>query len=345
VEATAQVLRGLPVSSDPNLLVGPEYFSDAGVYRLREDLALVQTTDFFPPLVDDPYTFGRIAAANSLSDLYAMGAKPITALNIVGYPDDQLPIETLSDILRGGSDTVTQAGAVIVGGHSVRDTEIKYGLAVTGIVDPRRLVTNRGARPGDRLLLTKPLGSGVLTSAAKKGLIPTDDLTEAIAVMTQLNDAGSAAMLEAGVSAATDVTGFGLLGHAYEMAEASRAVPPIPSRAVPSPESPAGVTLRLTAGRVPLMHQTLDLARRGCLTRACKATLQYLGSALIVAPGLDDVLLRVLSDAQTSGGLLLCVAAPKAEALLTALHRAGYDRAADIGVVEPRGHAAITVDP
>ena len=183
----AQVLRQLPQPSHPNLMVGAEHFDDAGVYRLSESLALVQTLDFFPPIVDDPYLFGQIAATNSLSDIYAMGGEPLTALNIVGFPDDKLPTDVLGDILRGGHDKVVEAGAVIVGGHTVRDTEIKYGLSVTGRIDPARVVTNGGARPGDRLILTKPIGSGVLTSAAKLRKISSDDLAEAAAVMTELN--------------------------------------------------------------------------------------------------------------------------------------------------------------
>jgi len=324
VGATAHVLRDLPSFDDPNLLIGPEHFSDAGVYRLREDLALVQTTDFFPPLVDDPREFGRIAAANSLSDVYAMGGRPVTALNIVGFPDKELPIETLSAILRGGAEKVAEAGAVIVGGHSVRDAEVKYGLAVTGVVDPRKLVTNRGARPGDRLILTKPLGSGVLTTAAKKGLIDEGDLAEAIAVMTQLNAGASAAMVAAGASAATDITGFGLIGHAFEMAEAS------------------GASLAIRASAVPLMARTLDLARGGCVTRAHAATREHVGSGLAAA-GVDEALLNVLCDAQTSGGLLICIAAGRAEGLRAAVRAAGCERAAEIGAVTPRDRHVVTV--
>lgn len=323
--ATAQVLRELRPFADPNLLVGPEHFSDAGVYRLREDLALVQTTDFFPPLVDDPRTFGRIAAANSLSDVYAMGGRPITALNIVCFPDQELPIEVLSEILAGGAEKVAEAGAVIVGGHSVRDAEVKYGLAVTGVVDPRKLVTNRGAKPGDRLLLAKPLGSGVLTTAAKKELIPPEGLDEAIAVMTQLNAAASAAMLAVGVSAATDITGFGLIGHAFEMAEAS------------------GVSLRIAAGAVPLMARTLELAERGCLTRAQRATREYVGDRL-EAFGVPETLLGVLCDAQTSGGLLIAVPAERAAALVDALRDGGCACAAEIGKVESRGERVVVVE-
>jgi len=322
----AQVLRLLPEFRDPNLLVGPEHFSDAGIYRLRDDLALVQTTDFFAPLVDDPYVFGQIAAANSLSDVYAMGGKPITALNIVAFPDKELPIEVLGEILRGGSEKVAEAGAVIVGGHSVRDAEVKYGLAVTGTVDPRKFITNRGANPGDRLILTKPIGSGVLTTAARKGLINESDLAEAISVMVELNAAASAAMIANAASAATDITGFGLVGHAFEVAEAS------------------GVSLTLRAGKVPLLAAALDLASRDCLTRAHKATLEHVGGLLRV-DRVDPALVGVLCDAQTSGGLLIAIAPERAAALLGAFHQSGCPRAAEIGVVEPGGPAAIALIP
>src|SRR5262245_35681502 len=215
----AQVLRQLDRPSHPDLLVGTETFDDAGIFRIAPDLALVQTVDFFPPLIDDPFDFGRIAATNSLSDVYAMGGEPLTAMNIVGFPDKELSPDVLVAILRGGADVVREAGAVIVGGHSVRDAEVKYGLSVTGRVHPKRILTNAGARVGNRLVLTKPLGSGVLTSAAKSGKMPPEELGEAIRVMSSLNRPGRDAAIAIGVNACTDVTGFGLVGHAFEMAE------------------------------------------------------------------------------------------------------------------------------
>ena len=219
-----QVLRRLPASEHPDLLVGSEHLDDAGVFRIDDRIALVQTLDFFPPLVDDPYTFGRIAAANALSDVYAMGGEPLTAMNIVGFPDKDLPGEILGEILRGGQERVVAAGAVIVGGHSVRDAEIKYGLSVTGRIDPSKIFTNGSAKPGDVLVLTKPIGSGTLTSAAKSEKIGEADLAEAIEVMIHLNRSGRDAMVEAGAHAATDITGFGLVGHAFEMALQNRVV-------------------------------------------------------------------------------------------------------------------------
>ncbi len=312
----AQVLRRLKPQQHPDLLVGTETSDDAGVYRLSDELALVQTTDFFPPLVDDPYDFGQIAAANALSDVYAMGGEPLTALNLVGYPDKELGYDWLIEILRGGADKVNEAGAVIVGGHSVRDAEIKYGLAVTGRVHPQRMLTNAGARPGDCLVLTKPIGSGVLTSAAKKELLPEAELRTAVATMTALNRPGRDAALQVGVHACTDVTGFGLLGHAFELAEASRA------------------TVVIRAGAVPLLPATLDFARQGILTRTHKTTCAFLGDRLRVAGGIEPALLGVLADAQTSGGLLVSVPAERCDALVEALQAAGALCAAVVGQVD-----------
>jgi selenide,water dikinase len=316
-----QVLRRLPPNAHPDLLVGTDQLDDAGVFRLDDGCALVQTLDFFPPLVDDPYTFGRIAAANALSDVYAMGGQPLTAMNIVGFPDQELPVELLVEILRGGSERVTEAGAVVVGGHSVRDAEIKYGLSVTGRVHPQGIVTNAGAQPGDRLVLTKPIGSGVLTSAAKAGHIEQEDLAEAVEVMIHLNRSGCEAMIEVGAHAATDITGFGLLGHAFEIAQ------------------PAGVTLAIDAAAVPLLERALEWARKGVVTRAHKATLAHLGDELSTGE-VDGALVNALADAQTSGGLLICVTAERTDALVAALQRRNAPCAAVVGEVTARdGHA------
>ncbi len=308
------MLREIPRFEDPNLLVGTDLFDDAGVYRLDASTALVTTIDFFPPLVDDPYTFGRIAAANSLSDIYAMGGRPLCALNVVGFPDKELPIDILGDILRGGAERVKAAGAVVAGGHSVRDSEIKFGLAVTGVIDPNRIVTNAGAKVGDRLVLTKPIGSGVLTSAAKAGKITQADLAEAIDVMTDLNAGACQAMLDAGATAATDITGFGLIGHAHELAQAG------------------GVTVELKATSVPLMEQTLRLARAGVLTRTHKATLAHLGDRFR-ADGIDETLVSVLADAQTSGGLLIAVPDERLDQLIKGLGERNTRSAVVVGRV------------
>lgn len=322
--ATAQVLRHLPKVTDPNLLVGADHFDDAGVYKISDTTALVLTLDFFPPLVDDPYTYGRIAATNSLSDVYSMGGKPICVLNIVGFPDKELPIEILEEILRGGAERVTAAGAVIAGGHSVRDSEIKYGLSVTGLIDPNRIHTNGGAQAGDRLVLTKPIGSGILTSAAKQQIIKESELEEAIDVMIDLNAGACEAMLIVGVNGVTDITGFGLIGHSHEMANA------------------AGVTIELESSKVPLLNQTLELAQKGMLTRAYKSNLEYLGDQF-VSRGVDEMLLHVLADAQTSGGLLISVPENKTDELVDELKKCNTRAAAVIGKVIPRTSQTIVL--
>lgn len=322
----AQVLRLLSPQQHPSLLVGTETSDDAGVFCLTDEIALVQTTDFFPPLVDDPYAFGQIAAANALSDVYAMGGEPLTALNLVGWPDQEIGFEWLGDILRGGADKVAEAGAVIVGGHSVRDSEIKYGLSVTGRVHPQNVLLNVGARPGDQLVLTKPLGSGVLTSAAKSGRLPAEQLDEAIRVMSALNRPGRDAALRVGVHACTDVTGFGLAGHAFEMALGS------------------DVTLEIEASRVPLMARVLELARAGVLTRTHKATREYLGDRLVVQE-VEPALAGVLLDAQTSGGLLLSVAAPRCAELIAALKDLGALCAERIGSVRAFHGVYVRIGP
>ena len=306
--------------------MGPEHFSDAGVYRLRPDLAIVQTVDFFPPIVDDPFTFGQIAAANSLSDCYALGATPVTCLNIVGFPDKDLPLEILNAILAGGADKVSEAGAVILGGHSVRDTEIKYGLAVTGTIHPDDFFTNAGAKPGDRLILTKPIGSGVMCGAAKSGKLPIEDLGETIAIMTELNAPAAEVARAVGAHAVTDVTGFGLIGHAWEMADAS------------------DVTIELHAKAVPLIGPTLKLAEAGALTRTNKSTLEFIGDRW-KAEGVEDALVRVLADAQTSGGLLLAVPADKAEETISRLRAVKTPCAVEIGSIRAREEAGIILRP
>jgi selenide,water dikinase len=323
----AQVLRQLQPQEHPDLIVGAETLDDAGVFRLDSEIALVQTVDFFPPLVDDPYEFGRIAAANALSDVYAMGGVPLTCLNIVGFPDQALPPETLVDILRGGAERAAAAGAVIVGGHSVRDTEVKYGMAVTGRVHPDRVWTNAAAKPGDLLVLTKPLGSGVLTSAVKAGKMPLAELDEAIGVMIALNRAARDAAVDAQVHACTDVTGFGLVGHAFEIAEAS------------------DVTIVLNCERVPLMRRTLEFARAGVLTRAYKTARAYLADRLVIDDGVEDALANVLCDAQTSGGLLFSVAAGEADALVERLELCGTSCAAIVGQVRAARTHRITLSP
>lgn len=318
------MLRNLPRFSDPNLLIGAEQFADAGVYRIDDEKAIVVTVDFFPPLVDDPFIFGQIAAANSLSDIYAIGAGPLCALNIVGFPDKELPLEILGEILRGGAERVGLAGAVIAGGHSVRDSEIKYGLSVTGLVRPDRMVTNSGAREGDCLVLTKPLGSGILTTAAKNDKIPESDLQEAVEAMIDLNAGASAAMLETGVRAATDITGFGLLGHARELADAG------------------GVTLEIDSAAVPLLLHARRLAAEGILTRAHKSNLDFLGNRLLVE-GVEETTVNILADAQTSGGLLIAVVEDRVDRLVAALRMRRTKCATIIGRVRKASEHAVVL--
>lgn len=319
-------MRDLPTFEDANLVVGPEDFSDAGVYRLRDDLLIVQSVDFFPPLVDDPFTFGQIAAANSISDIYAMGGRPTTVMNVVGFPDDKLPLSVLGDILRGGGEKVREAGAVVVGGHTVRDVEIKFGLSVTGIVEPEKLFTNREAQPGEALVLTKPLGTGFVTTAFKAQKCPDAAIEAAVASMAQLNVIGRDAAYACGASAVTDITGFGLAGHANELAQAS------------------GVTVVVQAGRLPEIPDALKLAAAGFMTRASASNRSFAESTLRIDGQPDRWQQELLFDAQTSGGLLISVAADRAEELAQLAREAGAEHACVIGRVEERQDASLVVE-
>ena len=303
------MLRQLPPVTDPNLLVGTNTADDAGVYRISADLALVQTVDFFTPVVDDPYWFGAIAAANALSDIYAMGGTPLTALNIAAFPVGTLPLDVLAEILRGGADKVREAGATIVGGHTVHDPEPKYGLAVTGLIHPDRILTNAGAQDGDALVLTKPLGSGIATTAIKRGLASDDLRNTVIALMATLNRAAAGAMLEVGAHAATDVTGFGLLGHLGEMAAGS------------------GLAATVSASAVPLLPGVLALAAQGIVPGGSRRNLEALAGRLNWDAAIDEPYRLVLGDAQTSGGLLIALPAVAADRLLAALARRGAEGA------------------
>lgn len=294
-------MRRLPVTANERVLVGYGTADDAGVYLLRDDLALVQTVDFFTPIVDDPYDFGRIAAANALSDVYAMGAVPVSALNIAAFPIETLDAQILETILEGGATIAQQAGVAILGGHTIKDSEPKYGMAVVGTIHPQRIVTNANARPGNVLVLTKPLGTGVLATALKRGEISEGAMQEAIAWMASLNDRASAAMLQAGADACTDITGYGLLGHAAEMARAS------------------GVALEIEAAAVPLMDGVLDLIERGSVPGGSKDNASAHADFTTFAPGVPPALQLALSDAQTSGGLLIALAPENVQTLRNAL--------------------------
>lgn len=319
------MLRHLPKVTDPNLLVGTETHDDAGVYRLTDELAIVQTIDFFPPVVNDPYVYGQIAAANALSDIYAMGGTPKTALNLVGYPDDKLSLDWLGEILRGGAERCHAAGAVILGGHTVRDAEIKFGYAVTGTIHPEKILTNASARPGDKLVLTKALGTGFVTTAHKAGDCPEEVYQAACASMIQLNDIGRDAMLEMGAHSATDITGFGLAGHAYEMAEGSQ------------------VTMVFDVARLPLLPGAERLAHPPYLTRASATNAGYVAPGLRIEGRPDPIRLQFFYDAQTSGGLLISVPAEKAERLVTTLKAKGASAACVVGEVIERSDAALIV--
>ncbi|HZG57743.1 selenide, water dikinase SelD [Paenibacillus sp.] len=304
------ILASLPKSErDPNLLVGTETNDDAGVYKLTDDLALVQTVDFFTPIVDDPYAFGQVAAANALSDVYAMGGTPKTVLNLVAFPIAKLDPSVLADILRGAGDKVREAGATLVGGHSIDDNEPKFGLAVTGVIHPDRVLANAGAKPGDRLLLTKPIGVGILTTAIKRDKLSPEEIERVTAVMATLNRRAAEVMADYPVHGCTDVTGFGLLGHALEMAKGS------------------GVGIVIDAAKVPVLPRAKELAAEGVIPGGTKNNYRHVEPSIDFAPSLDELDRFILCDAVTSGGLLIAVDGERAEALHAALLDAGVEAA------------------
>jgi selenide,water dikinase len=320
-------LRHVPVATDPRILVDASTRDDAAVVQLAPERAIVATVDFFTPIVDDPYDFGRIAAANAFSDIYAMGATPVFALNLVGWPRSALPFELLGEVIRGGADVARQAGAFVLGGHSVDDPEPKYGMVVIGEARPDRLVRNSGAQPGDALVLTKPIGTGVLTTALKRDLVTAADLAAAVAAMTTLNAGAARAMaaVGGGVHAATDVTGFGLLGHLRTLLEAS------------------GVAAEVSAAAVPLFPGARAAAERGAIPGGTERNMASLADAVSFGAGISQADRVLLADAQTSGGLLIAVAPAQRDALLAALGREGTPAAAVIGrvVAGPAGRIAV----
>jgi selenide,water dikinase len=304
-----------------------ETADDAGVFRLTPEIALIQTLDFFTPIVNDPFTFGQIAAANALSDVYAMGGRPLTAMNIVCYPSTTVPQEALQAILAGGLEKIHEAGALLVGGHSVDDVELKYGLSVTGIVHPDRVLTNRGARPGDRLILTKPLGTGIIATAVKGRLASPAAEAAAVQVMAALNKAAAECLEGLKVHAVTDITGFGLFGHALEMATASR------------------VELTLFAGKVPVMEAAREYAAMGLVPAGSFANRNFCAKSLEIASHIDPVLLDIFSDAQTNGGLLIAIDGEEAGTLIKRLKEAGVSVAEVIGEIGTAGRGKIRVMP
>jgi len=304
------------------VLVGLKSADDAGVYRLNDDLAVVQTLDFITPIVDDPYSFGMIAAANALSDVYAMGGKPITAMNVVCFPSKTMDISVLNQILRGGLAKLNEADVALVGGHSIKDDEIKYGLSVTGIIHPQRIITNSGAMEGDELILTKPLGTGILNTAVKARLVDGSIEARLIEQMAQLNREASEVMVSLEAHACTDITGFGLIGHACEMAENS------------------GVSIELCIDKVPLISEVLQFAQMGIIPEGMYSNREF--SIMKVEGNLaDEGLMAVFYDPQTSGGLLIAVPQKRAEVMITRLVKAGYKEAAIVGQVTGGGKGKV----
>ncbi len=318
-----RALAGLPELKDPNVLVGMAAGDDAGVYRLNETTALVQTVDVFSPSVDDPYTFGQVAAANSLSDVYAMGGRPLTALSVIGFPIGVVPDSVMRDILRGGIDKMNEAGVPVVGGHSIKDDEIKAGFAVTGVIDPKRILTNANARPGDALVLTKPIGTGIIAFAAQIDRAPAGSAEAAAASMTLLNRTASELMVAAKAHAATDVTGFGLIGHLAEMASSS------------------GVDVEIVWDDVPLLPGAVECAAAGILSGGVERNRESSAAAVTLHKGARPLMLDVLLDPQTSGGLLIVLPVKKAAALVAKLRAAGMPESAVIGRVLGKGKGRI----
>ena len=310
--------------ADPNLIVGFDTADDAGVYRLRDDLALVQTVDFFTPIVDDPYDYGRISALNSINDVWAMAGTPITALAITCFPKTGVDPAILTQIMRGGLETLNQHGVTLIGGHSVDNTQIMFGYAVTGVIDPNKVAKNSGAQPGDVIILTKPIGTGVISTGIKKARASEAIVAASVETMLTPGKHAAEAMREFEVKGATDVTGFALLGHAWEMACASR------------------VTIEIDARAVPLLGGALELATAGLLTSGDKTNREYVGQDIEVTPSVDLNLLRLLFDPQTAGGMLIAVTKEKATALLGKL-RENYPHAHVIGQVVPRRSRSIVV--
>lgn len=318
------MLSTLPKNSDPRLIVGFDTADDAAVYKINDDTAIIQTVDFFPPMVDDPYTFGQVAAANALSDIYAMGGEPKLALNLFCFPSKKLPEEAIKAILAGGADKVLEAGAILCGGHTIEDPEPKYGLAVTGFVNPGRVLSNASAREGDLLILTKPVGSGILTTAAKAQLLFGEQEKQLIATMTALNAKAQRSMMKFDINSCTDITGFGLMGHVREMAEGS------------------GLTAEITADAVPVLDGALSFANMGIIPAGAYRNREFIGEKVSIREGVDRAVADILFDPQTSGGLLISLPEKQAYALLEDI-RSHTPAAAIIGRMKAKGRYAIEV--
>ena len=318
-------MSGLPKQpSDPNLIVGFDTADDAGVYRLRDDLALVQTLDFFTPIVDDPYDYGRIAALNSINDVWAMAGTPITAMAITCFPKKGVDPAILSEIMRGGLETINKFGVILIGGHSVDNEQIMFGYSVTGVIDPNKVAKNSGARPGDVIILTKPIGTGVISTGIKKGRAGDSVVAGSVETMLTPGKYAAEAMREFGVKAATDVTGFALLGHAWEMACASK------------------VTIEIDAAAIPLLDGALELAAEGLLTSGDKTNREYVGSDAQIDSAVDENVTKLMFDPQTAGGMLIAIPEDKGEAILATL-RKHYPHACIIGRVHSPAPTSIVV--
>jgi selenide,water dikinase len=308
-------LCGLPLIPDKNVIRGMESLDDAGVYKLSDELAIIQTVDFFTPIVDDPYDFGQIAAANALSDVYAMGGKPLTAMNVACFPTKQLDISILKDILKGGIDKMKEAGVTLIGGHSVDDAELKYGLSVTGTVHPKRLVTNSRAKAGDKLILTKPLGTGIISTALKAGKASKKTIVKLTKSMAALNKRASELMQEVEVHACTDITGFGFIGHACQLAQSSK------------------VGMKIHSGSVPFFAEAEEFAKKGLCPGGLDRNRGFYGKMVDFSDRVPDYMKDILFDPQTSGGLLISLLPKAAELLIGRLKKAGVREAAIVGEI------------
>ena len=321
-----KALKSLPLERHPDLLVGTETADDAGVFKLSEEIALVQTVDFITPIVDDPFLFGQIAAANSLSDVYAMGGKPLTAMNLIGFPRLSLDLAILTEILRGGLEKIHEAGAVLMGGHTAEDAELKYGLSVTGTVHPGKIITNKTAQAGDVLVLTKPIGTGIISTANKAEMADPDFLRQAAESMARLNREAADAMAQCEVHACTDITGFGSLGHAAEMARGS------------------GLSFRLFYSRIPLLAGTKEYSAVGMVPGGAYCNQTHFGPEISFSKQVPELERIILYDPQTSGGLLIALPPKEGEKLLSLCRKKKIKEAALIGEVVPREKNLITVE-